>query len=313
MYTQRIIALLLVALAHATPGFCDDTDDAYELQGNTEAQVAQPPSDQVAFDLSRLGQLGLAEALRNHFIPADAKPLIPQRKELLEQNFPLFFELVRVFDGYLRSFIETRDATYPTLSDFRSTYLHKLSSEYPQIQVQAETYQDTTDFHTIIVKTQGAGGGLRFNFMPGADQTVSLVAMPLYGEERDFSPQGMPLPGGTDYILRASTGVVYNKKFGKHVEPGFQVYFQPQVVDLTEFRVYTEAYIRFKILDDNPALKRVLRLQDITLLPKVVFWKTTDQGGIYGDDIQNLLGTSVYSSLNHVIYGFLNIQVHINL
>jgi hypothetical protein len=209
--------------------------------------------------------------------------------------------------SYANQFQENQDKIYATIGDFRANYIHRIADKYPWLYWQAEAYQTTSNFSGLVLREQGGGAGLRAEVHPTPEGTLTLSLLPVYGEKRDFTSQSPVLPNAGDYILRASAGAEYRHKIGNYVEPGVKVYFQPQMLDFSQFRVYTETYVRLKLVHNGSKDGDGYIISEVNLVPKLIYWKSTDMGETLGDPVARLYGPSYFKFSNNT-YGFVNLE-----
>ena len=279
-------------------------------EGDIELPQIPRPAGEVNFDEEFLETLMLTPHVRN-FVSHVPGPLLPSKKERSERDFAILIEIFRFAQVFANQFQGTQDKTYATVGDFRAVYLHSLPKQVPaNVQLQVEAFQATTALDPgLSMKTVGGGAGIRADFHPAEKGTISITFDPVYGEKRDFNAVGGNLKGGTDWIARTSVGVAYLQKIGEVVEPGVQVMFQPQLLDFTQFRVYTEAFVRLKIVHDKISKENRYAIRDVSIVPKVVYWRSTDKGGLFGDPVASNLGNNYFKFASN-LYGFINLEFH---
>lgn len=279
-------------------------------EGDIELPQIPLPQGEVNFDAEFLEGLMLTPHMRNYMShPKGASQT--SKKEMSERDTVILLEIFRFAQVYANQFQESTDKTYATVGDFRATYLNKLPKQVPpNVRLHVEAFQTTTNISTSLSqKVMGGGAGVRAEFHPLPKSTLSFTFDPVYGEKRDFNTAGSTLTGGTDWLLRTSTGVAYRQKLGESVEPGVQVMFQPQLLDFTQFRVYVEASVRLKIVSDKLSKERHFAVQDVSIVPKVVYWYSTDRGGLFGDPVAANLGPDYFKFASN-LYAFMNLEFH---
>lgn len=226
--------------------------------------------------------------------------------DLDRESFAVFIEILKYFVEYVRAFERETDRSYASIGDFRGRYVHKVQS-LPGMAVQAETFRTTIVADGFRARTEGGGAGVRVDLQPSESGTLSLLLMPLYGEKTSLGATEAPGPTATQFVARVNAGIGYEAQLSDRADAGVQVLYQPQIIDLGQFRVYAEAYMRLRFYRQTSSSKGSVRLSEISLLPKVVYWKSTDHEGIFGDSIEARLGDASYKLSEHV-YGFCNVE-----
>lgn len=306
-----LIAQLALFCASAARALADDSRD-WELASQDQTVPDGPwgaATDGVRFDPRYLDRHKIPGYAHDFILPVE--PPKASHQDRWERDFAVLLEIYRFFYQYALEFQHERDRVYATIGDFRATYVREITKKFPNLQWHVEAFRTTTDYDGIIVRNTGGGAGLRLDLEPLPGGKLSVAMLPLWGEQRRFSPQAVPLPGGTDYVLRSSVAVAYRQKLSIF-EPGVQIVYQPQVIDFGQFRIYAELFVRLKISTDSTKVGQFLHVQTVSLLPKLVFWHSTDEGGVYGAPIRELLGPA-YFNLGSNLYGLLNLEFNFSL
>lgn len=229
-----------------------------------------------------------------------------ERSKATREDFAVFIEILKYFVEYARGFERETDRSYASIGDFRGRYVHKLKA-LPVVSVQAETFRTSIYANGYRARTDGGGAGVRIDLQPDENGTLSFMLMPLYGEKTSYASTLAPDVSASRFIARVNTGLAYESDLTDYADAGVQVLYQPQIIDLGQFRIYAEAYMRLRVYRATSQSQGMVQLSEISLLPKIVYWKSTDHEGIFGDSIQLKLGDAAYRLSEHV-YGFCNFE-----
>jgi hypothetical protein len=278
--------------------------------------AARPANDDVIeFDrdfLDRLPLTGYVHARAIEVAIPEGEPAPDGRKRGIEDRVRVFIEVLKYFVSYANQFGREQDEVFATVGDFRATYIHRISEEFPNVYWHVDAYRMTSNFDGTRLRSEGGGAGVQVELKPLENGTLSLSVLPLYGEVRSFSSTHSKGPSGSDFIPRANVAAGYRHKVSEYFEPGFLVHFQPQYINFGEFRVYAESFARLRIIHNADGTGSAFQIREVSLVPKVVYWYSTDTGGIFGDPISRNFGESYYR-LNSHLYGFLNLEFHFRM
>jgi hypothetical protein len=232
----------------------------------------------------------------------------------VERNLAMFVDVFNYFMGYALQFDERKDSAYPIDGDVRLAFTKDVSNADERVALQVEAYRTTLYNEVVRIQSYGGGAGVRVDLHPTENGIFSASFLPLYGEKRTFNAYADMRGLGKQYMMRSGIGAAYKQKLGTRLEPGVQMLFQPQWIDFGQYRIYAEAYFKVKVaVEEKTGLMRTVKLSDVSLVPKVIFWNSTDVEGLFGDPIQQFLGelsSTIYSSLDRNLYGFLNLEFH---
>ncbi len=311
MIQKYLLPLLCLTLWLAT--IVVGSSLAYCDEGDIELPQGPLPQGEINFDSDFLEQLMLSPHLQNYLTHRPGLVSATPNTQA-DRDLTVLIEIFKLVQTFANEFQETREKSYATVGDFRASFVRALPKILPpNVRLEVQAFQTTTNLESrIVLKTIGGGAGLRIDLHPHANGTFTFSFDPLYGEKRSFDASGSFQQGGTDWILRGSAGVAYSHKFGKYVEPGVQVLFQPQLIDFGQFRIYTETFVKFKVVNEKLGKEQRYAISEVSIVPKIVYWYSSDKGGIYGDPVASRLGDN-YFKFAKDLYGFINLEFHFGL
>lgn len=276
----------------------------------------RPQIDPIEFEPEFIDRLG--ETVSKPFF--DLLPVVqPARVESVgfaERNFSVFIEVFTQFLTFVNQFREAVDEQYSTIGDFKA-YYQRYFKQDPRFSLQFEGSRLTVQGQTLIQETEGGGAGIRVDVRPHRDGKLSVLFFPLYSELRSVQLRQTHLGIGQDVILRANVGANYNYTATENIEPGVQASIQPQLSQSGRYRFYGEAFIRFKLMQSKSESGRYLKLQEISLVPKVIFSHNNESASFITDgtsatqtanDISQALFKSSYRELSTQVYGLINLE-----
>lgn len=249
------------------------------------------------------------------FEPTEVQPQAQRHSEPTvseSQKFSTLVTLLKLFAGFAQEFENDRDETFANIEDFKSTYDRRVSAKIPGLHYQAEAFRSTKTVLDFKLVTVGGGGGVRLDLRPTKKGTFSIALQPLYGEKRKMGALWTNRPYGQDNIWRGSAGVEYKHKLSAYAEPGFHVFFQPQIIDFEQFRVYAETFVKLKFVRNANQARQGLKISEIHLVPKIVYWKTTDESALWGDPLKDIFG-EVYNELSSHLYAFCTLELRFRM
>lgn len=223
----------------------------------------------------------------------------------------IFLEIFDYFVNYAREFDRNIDKGYSTIGDFRAAYQHQLGQR-PWLSLQVEAFRASTENETHKLQTEGGGAGVRVDLKSAEKGNFTFMFMPLYGERRSIrTVQGVQVgqagQSAWDGILRTSVGGAYTYTESEVAQPGVQVLYQPQLIDLGQFRVYAEAFVRLRIKRSPKGNDDFWAVSEVNLVPKIIYWKANDEGGLIGDDVNAQFGDAL-GRLKDQFYAFCNVE-----
>lgn len=234
---------------------------------------------------------------RGRAVNADGEP----------ERFRAFVEIFQLFIDYVNDFSREKDKIYATIGDFRMKFIQQLSERYPNAFIQADAYRISSTTESTHSRAYGGGVGIRIDRQPLKGGLLSLFLMPLYGESRSYMLRDPVVPLGSDFIFRMNVGASYEHRFENAVDAGGEVFFQPQVFDGETFRVFTETYVRFKIINRTAGRGKYFRVEQVSVVPKVVYWKTLGRPGL-DTAVLDALSPQYLHQFGESLYGFCNLE-----
>jgi hypothetical protein len=207
----------------------------------------------------------------------EAQTSIPQENDPLAlQQIRVFVQVIEHAFGYLGDFKYQNESHYVSFGDFQAEAHIRISDRISNLYLVAEVYEIYNSLAWYQLENYGGGAGLRLDLHPSSRDKLSLAYLPLYGEDRILNGERWQRGLANSIIFQTSSEVTYVHHFESGIEPGARIYFQPSFEDVRFVRVLAEAFVHMKVYDLRPMHAHSFRVTEITIVPRVIYWNSTD-------------------------------------
>ena len=250
--------------AYATPGegrpMIEILDDSYEFRGDP-----LPPLS--------LAWIGNPHDGALYYVWEDGSPVPVYRRdtgidiESMEEiasrgpKYQLVIEFLEDLIHFVQGFDEQGENH--TTGDFRGQFFHEINEKWPGWAWVLVAYRSSTTLDNGgVIRREGGGFGVQIPLLGSGDlflkegrSTVVLRVMPLAG---NLETSRLPTGEGHDTIesedsgirIRPTAEIEGRTRLGgvlSPVEIGIRALFQPNLVDIGDYRFAAEAFINFRI------------------------------------------------------------------